>query len=203
MTQNSGLNNQAVSHGIELRLDSAISGCANAFPPGITALQVRNVTFNQADLNAKLVSLDSPFKGARSAHASLRTFTSQKSQYTKDAEQFLADLKAVLAGALGSDNQLLVQWGFKVTKPKKPLTAEQKVLRAAKAKLTRQKRGTLGRKQKAAIKATSTPDVMVSADGTSSVVSQGSNGNGATTPPATSGNVVSTPPAGSGGNAAQ
>jgi hypothetical protein len=142
MTQ-SNINDKSVSHGIELRLDTAISGCANAFPPGVTALQIRNVTFNQADLNTKLVSLDTPFKGARTAHSALRTFTSQKPQLVKEAEQFLADLKAALAGAVGSDNELLTQWGFKPKKAAKPLTSEEKVLKAAKAKLTREKRGTL------------------------------------------------------------
>jgi len=82
---------------------------------------------------------------------------------------------------VGADNQLLAQWGFVVSKPRKPLTSEEKVLRAAKAKLTRQKRGTLGKRQKAAIKQTTTPDVLVSADGTSQVT--------VPTAPATSGTL--------------
>jgi hypothetical protein len=187
---------------MEPRLDSAIKGCNAAFPPGVTALQVRNVSLNQADLNTKLVSLNQPFKDARAAHSSLRQFSPQKSQFTKAGEQFLADLKAALAGAVGADNQLLTQWGFKPLKPHKPLTSEQKVLRAAKAKLTRQKRGTLGKAQKAAIKNTTTPNVVVGADGTSQIVSaSSSNGNG-TTPPAVPTNSITNQPTSNAGNAA-
>ncbi|HZU99365.1 MAG TPA: hypothetical protein VFF73_21840 [Planctomycetota bacterium] len=205
MAQSSGLNTQSVPHGTELRLDSAIAGCQNAFPPGVPALPIRNTSFNQADLQTKLVALDAPFKQGRAAHASVRSFTSQKPQYIKDARQFLADLKAALAGAVGSDNELLASWGFKVSKPKKPLTSEQKVLRAAKAKLTRQKRGTLGSKQKAAIKTTTMPNVSInSSTGESSFVPVPGSSDGTDTPatPATSGNAAVQPPvSGSGGSA--
>ena len=201
MSQTPPVSSQAVTHGMELRLDTAIKGCTTAFPPGITALQVRNVSFNQADLNTKLVSLDQPFKDARAAHASLRQFASQRSDITKAGEQFLADLKAALGGAVGADSQLLTQWGFKPKKPAKPLTSEQKVLRAAKAKLTRQKRGTLGKRQKAAIKNTTTPNVVVSSGGSQIVSASSSNGSG-TTPPAASANSVTNQPTTNTGNAA-
>jgi hypothetical protein len=171
MTGTPGINQQSVVHGTELRLDSAINGCANAFPPGFQTLPIRNVSYAQADINKKLVALDAPFKGARSAHATLRQFTQGKPQSVKDAEQFLSDLKSALSAALGADNQLLAQWGFKPTKARKPLTVEQKVMRAAKAKLTREKRGTLGSKQKSAIKVTANPDVLIAGTGATTVTS--------------------------------
>jgi hypothetical protein len=168
MTQD--VNPQSVSHGLELRLDTAIDGCMKSFPPGLTSLTVQGVSYTQATLEAQLTSMDAPYKTARSAHAALHAFTAQKPAIEAAAKQFLADLKSTLAGVVGSNNQILAQWGFPVSKPKKPLTSEEKVLRAAKAKLTRQKRGTLGKRQKAAIKQTSTPSVQVNSDGTSEVI---------------------------------
>jgi len=175
-----GMNETTVLKGTALRIDSASKGCANAFPPGFTTLPIRNTIYTQADIQNKLAALAVPWQGVLAAHLSLRQFTQGQKQNVKVTDQFLGDLKSALGGAVGSDNQLLAQWGFKVKKPAKALTSEEKVLRAAKAKLTREKRGTLGSRQKAAIKQTVTPDVTVKADGTS-VISTPTTGSVTTT----------------------
>jgi hypothetical protein len=186
MSQSNDVNPQSVTHGVELKLDTAIDGCTVAFPPGLTSLTIRGVSYTQATLEAQLVSLDARFKSARSAHAALHQFAIDRAMLEAAARQFLADLRSSLAGAVGINNQLLAQWGFPVVKPPKPLTSEEKLLRAAKAKLTRQKRGTLGKRQKAALKQTTAPTVQVNADGTSVVI--------ASPPPAPSGPAGATPP---------
>ena len=126
--------------------------------------------YTQADIQNKLAALDVPWQGLWAAHSALNQFTQGKPQYVSAAKQFLGDLKSALAGAVGADNQLLSQWGFKVKKAVKPISSEERVLRAAKAKLTREKRGTLGKRQKAAIKQTVTPEVNIKGDGTTQIV---------------------------------
>src|SRR6202043_2574460 len=80
-------------------------------------------------------------------------------------EGFLADLKNALCGILGRQNEALTQFGFKPQTTRKPLSPEQKVLRAAKAKLTRQMRHTMGSKQKASLKQTAAPAIAISPQG--------------------------------------
>ncbi len=60
-------------------------------------------------------------------------------------------------GAVGSSPTALAPYGLKPRKDPEPLTAEQNVEKAAKALATRKARGTLGKKQKAAIHGTVTP----------------------------------------------
>ena len=161
MTVNSGFNAKAVVRGTELRLDTAYDGTQNAWPVGLSQLVVEGVNYNQTSLLAKLTSISGPWKGARDAHATLRDFTQQKPQLTKDASTFLSSMDASLGAVVGQENEVLTKFGFKPKKRRKPLTLEEKTLRAAKAKLTRQKRGTLGSKQKAAIKEDGTPTVTI------------------------------------------
>jgi hypothetical protein len=164
------VNSQSVSHGMEQQLDTAIDGCNNGFPPGVPTINIRGIVYGPADLKTKLETFDNPFKNARAAHAALHQFTSEKPALVAEAREFLNDLKMALGGAAGANNQFLASWGFPVKKARKPLTSEEKLLRAAKAKLTRQKRGTLGKRQRAAIKQTATPSVQVNSDGTSVVL---------------------------------
>jgi len=185
VTQISGVNSSTVLKGTALRLDAAIKGCLAAFPPGITTLPIRNGQLTQQDIQNKLAALNAPFVSIQATRLALHQFTQAKPQYSKDARQFLGDLHQALSGAVGGENQLLAQWGFKVKKPAKSLTSEQGVIRAAKAKLTRKKRGTLGSRQKAAIKTTGTPTIRIGADGTSEIISDG-------TTPASNGSVTPT-----------
>jgi hypothetical protein len=69
-----------------------------------------------------------------------------------EAREYLAALKAVLAGSFGPQSPQLVQFGLKPRKARKPLTAQQLAVRAAKAMATRKLRGTRGPVQKAKVK---------------------------------------------------
>ena len=63
-----------------------------------------------------------------------------------------------------------MKFGFSPKKRSTPLTSEQKVLRAAKAKETREKNHTMGRRQKAAL------DAAAIAPATPPVASSSANG---------------------------
>ncbi len=159
MTVN-GLNDKSVVKGVELRADTLILGL-QASPPNVPQLVVDGVSYTIADFIKKVQDLEQPFKDARAAHGVLRQFTLDKSTVGKTLVTFLANAKIGLASVLGRDSDKLTAYGFKPFKAAKPLTSEQKTLRAAKARLTRAARHTMGKKQKAALKATDTPVVNI------------------------------------------
>jgi hypothetical protein len=182
MSSNSGVNKQAVVRGIELQLDTAYDGVQNFWPAGLSQLVVEGVNYTQSSLAAKLTSTVSPWKGARDAHATLRQFTQEKPQITSDAKTFLSSMDASLGAVVGQSNELLTKFGFTPKKRRKALTVEEQTLKTAKAKLTRQKRGTLGSRQKAAIKESGAPTVTIT-PGASMEITQASSPS-ASVPPA-------------------
>ena len=166
MNTSSGTNdNTIVSHGIEQKLDLAVQGLQTAIPAGVTQLSVGQVTYQVADLLAKAQELNKPFKDSRAARAIIRAGSQNRVKDETAAKSFLADLKATLVVLLGRESQDLTKFGFKPQKKSQPLTSAQKVVRAAKAKLTRQKRGTMGSRQKANLRQTETPSVTITPSG--------------------------------------
>jgi hypothetical protein len=61
-------------------------------------------------------------------------------------------LKDAVIAFLGRGSPMLAQFGIKARGSRRALTAEQKVLRAARARATRAARHTMGSKQRAAVK---------------------------------------------------
>jgi hypothetical protein len=163
------VNEKSLTSGVELRLEVALDGVQNAFPASIQQVPVRGVTYTQASLAAKIQDVRSPWKTVRDAHATIRQFAQDKPELTRGAIQLLGDLKSSLAGQLGRDSQDLAKFGFTPLKRPKPLTVEEKVLRAAKAKLTRKKRRTKGSRELSEIKETAAPTVTITADAPMSV----------------------------------
>jgi hypothetical protein len=157
MTMNDGINPKSVKRGIELRADTLIHGLETAVPAGVTQLVVSGVSTQVADLIKEVQDDVQPWKNARAAHAVLRQFTQDRPAATRKLAALIADVKIAITTIVGRENEVLTSFGFKPHKSPKPLTSEQKTIRAAKARLTRQKRHTLGSKQKAALKATETP----------------------------------------------
>ena len=169
------LNDKAVIRGVELRADMAVQGLQTALPPSVTQLFLGSTPFTIPDLIGHLQQLEKPWKDARAAHATVRQVVQDRPQDYQNLLSALVDLKGALQGVFGHQSEDLTKFGFKPTKRRKPLTSEQKAVRAAKAKLTRQKRGTLGKKQKAAIKETAAPTVTIGPDG-KSVITPASSG---------------------------
>ena len=166
----SSINDKAVIRGIELRADTALHGLQTALPPSVTELIVGTVSYKVPDLITFFQGLEQPWKDARSVRAMLRQIITNRPKDYQLLLNALANLKGALSGVLGHDSEDLTKFGFKPSKPRKPLTPEQKTMRAAKAKLTRQKRGTLGKRQKAAIKETANPTITIGPDGKSVIV---------------------------------
>src|SRR5579871_5762813 len=121
------------------------------------SFSVGGVTYTTAELIAKLASYESLFTAARDDKLALETSLKARDQALPELATFLTSLHAALIGVYGPESSELVKFGFKPRKKAAPLTSEQALARATKAKATRAKRGTLGSKQKAAVKATGTP----------------------------------------------
>jgi hypothetical protein len=185
------MNQKSVVKGVELRADTAIQGLQTALPSGVTQLLVGSVTYQVPDLLKYAQSLVQPWVDVRDAHATIRQAMLTRPADEKVLVGFLADLRVALQALLGRDSETLTKFGFTPQKPRKPLTPEQKTLRAAKAKLTRKKRGTLGTKQKASLGPTPTPSVAIASDGQ---VTISPTGDASDVPPPP-------PPPASGGNA--
>jgi hypothetical protein len=157
MTMNDSINRKSVVKGIELRADTLIHGLETALPAGVTQLIVSGVSIQVVDLIKQVQDDVQPWKDARAAHAALRQFTQDRPAASQKLGALIADAKIAITTIVGRENEVLTNFGFKPQKRRKPLTSDQKAIRAAKARLTRQKRHTLGSKQKAALKATETP----------------------------------------------
>ena len=192
-----GINDKAVIRGIELRADTAVNGLQTALPPTVTQLVLGTVPYTIPNLVKYFQGLEQPWKDARDAHAVIRQVMQNRPEDYKLLLDALTNLKGALSGVLGHDSEDLTKFGFKPTKARKPLTSEQNAVRAAKAKLTRQKRGTLGKKQKAAIKETAAPTVTISPDGKTVITPAGSSAPGASQPAVSSAPMASAVPAGS------
>ena len=206
MTTPKGMDTQSVVRGIELRADTAIQGLQTAMPAGVTQLTVGTVTYQLPDLVKYAQSLEQPWKDARAARATVHQTVLNRPADQAKLEGFLADLKAALSQVLGRNSVVLKEFGFKPQQPRKPLTPQQKVQRAAKAKLTRALRHTAGSKQKAALKQTASPQIVISPQGAVTVdVPNAAPAAAPTVAPVPSGNGVAggnaTPAAPASGNA--
>ena len=151
------------SSSLELKIESALTGVLRVLPAG-SGLSFDGVTLTQAQIAQKLQGFQPAFHQVRSAKADYAAAVTARKADALDARQFLAQLRGVLVAFFGVGSPLLAQFGMPAKK-KTARTAQQKVLSAAKAKLTRKKRGTLGSKQKLAVKTLGTPHVSLGANG--------------------------------------
>lgn len=165
MSAPSGMNENSMIRGVELRLDALILGLNSSVPASVTSLVVGGVTMPIAEVLKKAHEAEKPWKDARAAHATIRAVAQSRPKDEEVAVGFLNDVKVGLVAALGRESQKLTDFGFKPQKRREALTSEEKILRAAKAKLTREKRHTMGSRQKAEIKATETPTIRIGPDG--------------------------------------
>src|SRR5262245_40840020 len=131
MSTPSGINDDSVLRGIELRLAVAKDGLPGAIPAGVTTIKVGKLTYAVADLVKKIGEVEKPWKDARAAQAVIRAVMQNRPKDLAAAIEFLADLKAALVALLGRESQDLAKVGFKPQTRRRPLTTDEKVLRAA------------------------------------------------------------------------
>jgi predicted ATPase with chaperone activity len=124
------------------------------------------VTVKVADLLAEIDTALAKFPAAIAAQAALRQARAQRIEAIASIRARIGDLKSYCRAYLASTDPRLAAFGFE-QKVRRPLTSQEKTIKAAKARLTRNVRGTKGAKQKREITAAGKPGLLlVGADGT-------------------------------------
>ncbi len=163
-------NNDSKPTAEQLRIQAAYTGTQNAIPAKSSEV-VGGVTYTQPQLLAKLSGYLATYTAVQSARLQLTQAIAARTAAAADAKEFLKNFKVTIVAQFGRLSTQLTQFGFGPAKVAAPLTAAQKVLKAAKAQATRTLLGTKGPKEKADIvKASQSPTVSVASDGAISIV---------------------------------
>ncbi len=156
-------NGPSAPKGFEALLVTLLTGLQQLIPAKST-LVVKGATMTQAQVVSALQAVIAYYAAVRNQKAAMLTALAVRKQQSQAARDLYNQIKAALVAQLGKGNPELGKFGFKVGKTPKPLTSEQKALKAAKARVTRQKRGTKGSAEKAAIVA-ATPTLQLGPNG--------------------------------------
>jgi len=181
--------------GLQRSVQSALVGVQQALPTG-SSFNINGEAVTQAQLVTQLSGYLPVLTAVTDAKAALAQAVHARQAVEPEIREFLVQLRAALVASLGRQPKL-GQFGMSAKKPAAP-SPPTAVLASAKRALTRQKRGTLGSKQKASIKAVGTPQVSISESGV--VVTPAAGEQPAVTPVETSSTPetpapVGTPPA--------
>jgi len=109
----------AVIKGLELRLDTLISGLESAMPAGVSSLTVAGKTEKVSELIKVATELNQPNKAKRALRGSLREAVLESAQAKRPALELLARLKTALVNLLGATSSELTKFGIKPEAPRK------------------------------------------------------------------------------------
>ena len=188
-------NNNNQPKGDELKL-LTVQTAVQANIPAKSTVVIGGVSFTQAQLVAKIAALLAPFQPARDAKQALAAAVLAKQQNQPAVQTFLVELHAAMVALFGRGSPLLAKFGFNPHKAK-VTSGGKNVVKAAKAKRTRQMRGTLSPTEKAALKAPADTTPVVSPTGEVSVAGpaaqNSASGSAPASSPASTGNGASNP----------
>ena len=149
-------------------MSAVLQGCQKAVP-ATSKINVNGAVVTVAQVISVLAGYLPVFQAVRDAQTAYKNALASRRQAMPGIQAYLRDLKKALEALLGSRNPVLAQFGYSVVQ-KRQLTAAQKAVATEKRKLTRQKRGTMGKRQKATIVA-ETPSVNIDPSGQVSATS--------------------------------
>ena len=109
------------------------------------------VTYALAQYQAKVQAYLTPFDNATNAHHDLTTAVQARDAQSQEVKSFIEASQQFLRTCFGSSNPVLEDYGMKPKTPRTQATGAENVAKAAKAKVTRSKNGTLGKRQKKAL----------------------------------------------------
>lgn len=125
---------------------------------------INKQSVTQAQLVTQLSGYLPNLKAVSDAKAAYAQAVITRKADEQDVREFLMQLRAALVAFFGAGNPDLAKFGMSAKK-RTPQDSQTRILAAAKRTLTRKKRGTLGAKQKASIKAIGTPQVSIGPSG--------------------------------------
>ena len=139
------------------RITGMVAGLQQGLLPKAFQFYSDQVSYTTSGLLTKLQSLVAPMNAVAAAKAALEAAEKAADQAETLAKAVLDDAEMDLKSFFGSESTKLTAFDVSPEKARTPLTTEQMLQMALKAKATRAARGTLSPKQKKAIKATSVP----------------------------------------------
>lgn len=129
-----------------------IAGFKAGMPGGAATFLVNNKSYAQADILATLGAIQAILAAVPGTELAYKAALQARDEAEPETLSMLNNVSTALRGALGTSPTGLAPYGLKARKARTALTTEQKVAMAAKSAATRKARGTLGKKQRAAIK---------------------------------------------------
>ncbi len=119
--------------------------------PAKTSLTINGTAMTGAQIDTTLKGYIATIQAADAAKQQATAAVTARVNETVEARDFYLQLKKAVIAYFGAQSPQLDDFGLAPAKAKAPKTTAQKAIAAAKAKLTREARGTAGKKQKAAI----------------------------------------------------
>jgi len=148
------------------KIQAALTGVQKVLAAG-GKLQIGGETLSPAQIEAQLAGYLPAFKAVEAQYAKYQQAVAARTALEPEAREFLVGLRAALLANYKRGNPVLSQFGMGTGAPGKQ-SPETMVIAAATRALTRKKRGTTGKKQRAAIQVVGLPAVTVG--GTKAVV---------------------------------
>jgi len=123
-----------------------------------------------AGVVAKLQSRVDSSNAVSTAEAAFHGAVSTNAQTEQATARFVTCIRQTVLAMFESKPEVLAAFDVSPRRQPLPRTAEQKVVAAAKARATREARGTMGKKEKAKVKGALTGPVIVPQDGSKSTI---------------------------------
>ena len=183
-------------HGFRDEVAAFAAAVGSQFPDGVT-VSVAGQPMSKQSILSVLAGVQALFADVDAGVQSLKQKRLALTAALPGVHQFIGNLKAMLIGFFGKGNPVLESFGL-VRKPRQ-LSAAEKTARAAKAKATRELRGTGGSRQMAAKKFTGKVEVQTTVSsaetaGGNAPAAGGSSAGASSSPTGSSGGTGSTAP---------
>ncbi len=149
--------------GFVVHVENLLSGLTSDSAPDVNSLVVAGTSYSKAQVLAKLKAMLAAYSAVSNARQAFLAASSARKAQQPAASAFVTNLRSVLKQLLAQNPATLASMGIEV-KPRAKRSPASNAIAAAKAKATRQARGTLGKKQRAQQEAQASV-VVVGADG--------------------------------------
>jgi hypothetical protein len=146
-------------HGIRAALTSLLWGLQRNIPDG-ALVRIDGADRPKAEAVAQLQSILAQFASIDQLAAELAAERSKLRQLLPSARELRVTLKGAMVTHFGRSSATLDEFGIRVHGARK-LTVDEKALKAEKARRTRILRGTMGKRQKATIRYTGDPTLIL------------------------------------------
>jgi hypothetical protein len=137
-----------------IQISSIRQGAQTAWPSNLPTVTFQQQNLTQAEFDDLCGEVIAPFQAVNDTFAAWQAALKARDAAIAGAQRFVAGVYGILPQMFGADSAELAKYGAPEKKQRAPLTSEQKVNAANKAKATRLARGTMSKKAKSKIHGT-------------------------------------------------